>query len=71
MIDSKELIALSVEEKLDLVDLIWDSIADEANALPVPPSQLEVLKQRLAEFNANPQCGATWEGVRNSIESQL
>ncbi len=71
MVDRREIVQLSVEERLDLVELIWDSIAVDANSLPVSPSQIEVLRTRLAEFNATPSPGTPWAQVRARIEGQL
>ncbi len=35
-IDYADILALSIDDRIALVQAIWDSIADETGALPVP-----------------------------------
>lgn len=55
---------LSVAERLQLVEEIWDSIATVSEAVPLTPAQLEQLDHRLAGIEANPDAGSPWEDVR-------
>lgn len=51
--------ALPIEERLRLVEDIWDSIAEEANmdaaVLPLTEAQLAELGRRIAEADSHPE----------------
>ena len=59
---------LSVAERLRLVEEIWDSIDDNPAALPITAEQRNELDRRLAEYEANPGAGATWDEARHRIQ---
>ncbi|NOT09961.1 MAG: addiction module protein [Gemmatimonadales bacterium] len=61
---------LSLPERLQLVEDIWDSIAAEAEVSTLPLSEEEkaLLDKRLADLAAHPEAGASWEDVRARIE---
>lgn len=63
----KELFKLPAAERLELVEELWDSIADEDKALDLTPEQREDLDRRLAEADADPTGGSPWEEVRERI----
>lgn len=63
----KELFQLSAAERLELVEELWDSIADEDPALELTSEQREDLDRRLAEADADPAGGSSWEEVRERI----
>lgn len=59
---------LSVAERLQLVEDIWDSIADEGGAeLPLDSAERALLDRRVAEADAAPAEGRSWEEVRTAI----
>jgi putative addiction module component (TIGR02574 family) len=58
-----EILALPVAERMRLVEAIWDSISAVPDALPLTQWQMEELDRRLAEFEADPDSGATLEEV--------
>ena len=58
-----EILALPVEERVQLVDAIWDSISAVPEALPLTQWQRDELDRRLAEFEADPEAGSTLEEV--------
>ena len=61
---------LPIEERLELVEALWDSIAADAGVdrLPLPQWHLEELDRRIAEFDADPEEGSSWEDVRARLE---
>jgi putative addiction module component (TIGR02574 family) len=69
-VDVKQILKLSVPERIELVEAIWDSIADapERLGLPVTAAQKRELDRRLAEYQKNPGAGRTWEEVRDSLD---
>jgi putative addiction module component (TIGR02574 family) len=58
-----EILALPVQERVRLVEAIWDSISAVPEALPLTQWQREELDRRLAEFEADPEAGSTLEEV--------
>lgn len=62
-----ELETLSVPERVQLVEDLWDSIARSNASLPVPQWQKDELARRKRNFLKNPDSGETWEQVKQSI----
>ncbi len=52
---------LDVNDRLDLVQAIWDSIEEESVPADLTDGQKEDLSRRMAELDANPSLGLTWE----------
>jgi putative addiction module component (TIGR02574 family) len=63
----EELFKLSAAERLELVEELWDSIADDDEALALTSEQREDLERRVAEADADPMGGSPWEEVRERI----
>ena len=61
------LFRLSVAERLQLVQALWDSIAAQPDAVPVPEWQKEELARRRAEYLKNRSSGRSWEEVERRI----
>ena len=55
---------LSIPERLELIALLWDSIPDPAEAMPLPEWHRQELERRLADAEANPETGIPWEEVK-------
>ena len=62
---------LSVEERLTLVEDLWDSIAEESAATNLTDAQRAELDRRLADHIANPNDVVSWEDVKASITARL
>ncbi|MCZ6756202.1 MAG: addiction module protein [Gemmatimonadetes bacterium] len=56
---------LSVNERLQLAEDLWDSIDDEQ--IPIPDWHREELDRRLAAFQADPESGIQWEELRERL----
>jgi len=65
-----DILRLSVAERIELVETIWDSIAASPDTLPVTQAQKMELDRRLAEYRANPEAGRTWQEVCGSLDSK-
>jgi putative addiction module component (TIGR02574 family) len=61
---------LSVPQRLDLISLLWDSIPDSAEALPVPEWHREEIERRLAAADAEPGAAIPWEQVKARLREQ-
>jgi putative addiction module component (TIGR02574 family) len=64
----KELFGLSVAERLELVEELWDSIPGDDEALDLTPEQREDLDRRIAEAEADPDGGSSWDVARERIQ---
>lgn len=58
---------MSTEEKVEYVQALWDHIAADAEALPVPDWQKQLLDERRADFEKNPDAGVPWSVVREGL----
>jgi putative addiction module component (TIGR02574 family) len=66
-----DLSKLSVAERIQLAEDLWDSVAAETGELPITPAQAAELDRRLAELASDPDGGEPWEVVRERIAQQL
>ena len=67
----EELFKLSAAERLEFLEKLWDSIADDDEALALTDEQREDLHRRLVEADADPTGGSPWEEVRERIRHRL
>jgi len=51
---------LSVGERLELSELIWDSLPEQINPGEIPPWHLVELAKRRAEIDTTPNAGRPW-----------
>jgi putative addiction module component (TIGR02574 family) len=60
---------LSIAERLQLVEDLWDSIAREATtaSLPLTEKEKALLDERLADLERDPEAGSSWEEVKANI----
>ena len=58
-----EILSLPVEDRVRLVEAIWDSISAVPEALPLTEWQKEELDRRLDDLERNPDAGSTLEEV--------
>jgi len=54
---------LSIEERLQVADAIWDSVVHEVETSPLPEWQRAELERRLADSVANPDAVRPWSDV--------
>ena len=52
--DVAEILKLPVEERLRLVELIWESLAADPSGVPLGDAHRAVIDERLAEHERNP-----------------
>lgn len=62
-----EILKLSIDERLQLVEEIWDSIAADPDSLAIPDEHMDELDRRLDEAAANPGQGRPWSEVRDRL----
>jgi len=58
-----EILALPIDDRVRLVEAIWDSISAVPDAITLTDWQKRELDKRLAEYEADPDAGSTLEEV--------
>jgi putative addiction module component (TIGR02574 family) len=61
-----EITRLSPEERLNLIEQLWDSLND-AN-VPLPVAQARELERRLASFDEDRAKAVTWETLKAELQ---
>ena len=61
---------LTVPQRLDLISLLWDSIPDSPEALPMPEWHRQEIERRIAEADATPESAIPWEEVRTRLREE-
>ena len=62
-----EIRKLSVAERIELVEQIWNTIANGSETIELTESQKEELNRRLASWQTDPSAGHSWEEVRQRL----
>jgi len=62
-----DILGLSIQDRIHLVEAIWDSIAEIPEAVELSDIQRSELDKRLAAFEDNPLLGSPWSEVRARI----
>ncbi len=65
-----DILNLSVSERIQLVEDIWDSIAQAPESIELSEAQRMELDKRLDAYRRDPGQGSPWEVVRGRIESR-
>ncbi len=59
--------AMTVEQRLDLIERVWDTLVEIPDEIPVPDWHKDVLEIRLQDFQQNPEDGASWDEIERRI----
>jgi len=54
---------MTSDEKLDLLDRLWESLGQDPEALPLTSAQREELDRRLDELEEEGPAGLSWDEV--------
>jgi len=65
-----DVLSLSVPERIQLVEDIWDSIAEVPEEVGLTDEQKAELDRRLDAYHRNPDEGSPWGLVRERIRSR-
>lgn len=63
-----DILKLPVQERIQLVELIWDSVSAVPEAVEVSPELKAELESRLIEFERNPDSGYSWDQVKSRLK---
>jgi putative addiction module component (TIGR02574 family) len=61
---------LSVRDRLELIERIWDSLPETIEPKDVPDWHVEELKRRRAEAESHPAKGKPWRDVLGVTEKE-
>ena len=67
----KEFKTLSSSDRISYVQGLWDFIAETPDQVPIPESHKQVLDQRLAAYEAEPNQAEPWSRTRDNILKNL
>jgi len=62
-----DLLGLPVAERLQLVEDLWDSIAEVPEAIELSEDQRTELDRRLEAYHEDPESGSPWNEVKERI----
>lgn len=65
-----EILKLSIQERILLVEAIWDSIANEGdkkNSYQLSEKQIKFLEEELKDYSKKPEEGSSWEEIKKRI----
>lgn len=65
-----EILRLSVSERLELIEIIWDSLATTGDEPELTDAQRQELDCRLEAYQQNPTSGSSWEEVKQRSQSR-
>ena len=65
-----EILQLSVAERIQLVEDIWDSIATIPDAVSLTEEQRAELERRLEAYQANPSEGISWNELKTKLRKR-
>lgn len=59
-----EALALTAEDRLEVIEKLWDSLAASAETMDLTDAQRREIDRRIAEMDANPDGGIPWEIIK-------
>jgi putative addiction module component (TIGR02574 family) len=62
-----EISQLSVAERIQLAEDLWDSILEHQEEIPLTEAQQKELDRRLENYEKNPNSGSTWQEVKKRL----
>ena len=65
-----EALELSIPERIQLVEDIWDTIAEGTESVELTEKEKKIIDDRLEAYRENPEAGLSWEEVRDKILSR-
>ena len=60
-----EILRLPVDERIKLVEDIWDSIAAESDSVKLSPEQRSELDRRIENYKKDPSGTIPWESIKS------
>ena len=70
MIAKGDILSLSVSERIQLVQDIWDTITEVPESVALTDEQKAELDRRLEAYHKNPNAGSPWSVVQERIRKR-
>lgn len=61
------IVEMPIQERIQFVEDVWNSIAELPNAVEIPQWHKEKLETRLQSYLENPNKDSTWQEVKKRI----
>jgi putative addiction module component (TIGR02574 family) len=58
---------LTISERIELLQKLWDEIADSPEEVEVTAAQRAELDRRLEDYHRDPEAGISWAALRASL----
>jgi putative addiction module component (TIGR02574 family) len=71
MTEIKDILKLSVDERIHLVQTIWDSIAVDTEVSEISEEHKSILDERIEAHKNNPNDVVSWDEVKKSVKKIL
>jgi putative addiction module component (TIGR02574 family) len=68
--DVAKILALSVEERLHLISLIWESLSNNPSQIPVSDEERQLIAERVAEHERDPDDVVTHDEMLAYVRRQ-
>ncbi|MDP2280011.1 MAG: addiction module protein [Nitrospirota bacterium] len=69
-ISATDTLELSIPERIQLVEDIWDTIAAQTDSLELTEDEKEIIDKRLEAYHNNPDSGSPWNEVYERIAAK-
>jgi putative addiction module component (TIGR02574 family) len=66
-ISASHIVEIPIDQRIQLVEDIWDSIAEIPQSVKIPDWHKNELEKRLEEFHANPEGVSPWAEIKERI----
>jgi len=63
------LLKLSISERIQWVEDVWDSIVNVPEAVPLTEAHKKELDARLEDYHKNPSNGSPWNDIKKKLLS--
>jgi putative addiction module component (TIGR02574 family) len=64
-----DLEGLTIDERLDLIERLWDSLGSAANTIALTPTQRDELNRRVDDLDREGPTGTPWDEAIRRIRS--
>ncbi len=69
-ITATDTLELSIPERIQLVEDIWDTITAKASSVELTDEEKRIIDARLEKYHQSPELGSPWEDVYKRITSR-
>ena len=69
-ITATDALDLSIPERIQLVEDIWDTIAAEKDSIELTEEEKKLIDERLDAYHKNPGLGSPWKDIYKNIANK-